>query len=99
MDAEVTVSNYRCFSDKPVRFALKGGLQSFVGVNNSGKSCLLRLFYELRTVFTQLSTPQGALQMLQGQTYGYQAMPMVKDQDEIFGDRNSRDLGTFLESL
>jgi energy-coupling factor transporter ATP-binding protein EcfA2 len=92
MDAEVTVSNYRCFSDKPVGFTLKGGLQSFVGVNNSGKSCLLRLFYELRSIFTTLSTPEAAWQMLQGQSILYQPMPMVKDQDEIFCDRNSRDL-------
>ncbi len=92
MDAEVTVSNYRCFSDKPVRFTLKSGLQSFVGVNNSGKSCLLRMFYELRGIFTALSTPEMAWQMLQGQSQLYQAMPMVKDQEEIFCDRNSRDL-------
>jgi hypothetical protein len=37
MDVEVTVSNYRCFSNTPVRFALKKGLQAFVGVNNSGR--------------------------------------------------------------
>jgi AAA15 family ATPase/GTPase len=57
VDVEVTVSNYRCFADTPVRFALKKGLQSFVGVNNSGKSCLLRLFYELRSVFMGMSSP------------------------------------------
>lgn len=91
MDLEVSVSNYRCFSDKPVRFALKPGLQSFVGINNSGKSCLLRLPYELRSIFTNLSGPGSAFQFMQQQT-SYASPPMVKDQEEIFCDRNARDL-------
>jgi hypothetical protein len=89
MDVEVTVRNYRCFSDTPVRFALKKGLQAFVGVNNSGKSCLLRLFYELRPVFGTLTNPWSTLA---SQNQGYTAMPMVKDPSEIFHDRNDRDI-------
>ena len=54
MDVEVAVSNYRCFAETPARFALKTGLQWFIGINNSGKSCLLRLFYELRNIFVQM---------------------------------------------
>jgi hypothetical protein len=91
MDVEVTVSNYRCFSDTPVRFALKKGLQAFVGVNNSGKSCLLRLFYELRNVLSALSQQNGVWSALQGRQ-GYNLMSLVKDRDEIFCDRNERDL-------
>jgi hypothetical protein len=91
VDFEITVSNYRCFSDTPVRFALRAGLQSFVGVNNSGKSCLLRLFYELRHLFSQLAQPQIIVAALTG-SQGYTAMSLVKDPDEIFHDRNSRDL-------
>jgi ABC-type cobalamin/Fe3+-siderophores transport system ATPase subunit len=91
VDVEVTVSNYRCFSDTPVRFSLKKGLQSFVGVNNSGKSCLLRLFYELRNVFTEMSVTNGVWAGLAG-SRPYTLMPLVKDRDEIFCDRNERDL-------
>jgi energy-coupling factor transporter ATP-binding protein EcfA2 len=91
MDLEVTVSNYRCFSDPPVRFALKKGLQAFVGVNNSGKSCLLRLFYELRNVFAAMCSQQVVWSSVHSpQAYGL--MPMVKDPSEIFCDRNERDL-------
>ncbi len=91
VDVEITVSNYRCFSDTPVRFALKNGLQSFVGVNNSGKSCLLRLFYELRNVFVGMSSPVSVGTALTApQNFGQ--MPMVKDANEIFCDRNERDL-------
>jgi len=92
MDVEVTVSNYRCFSDKPVRFALKKGLQAFVGVNNSGKSSLLRLFYELRNIFTAWSNQQTVFNGMLGHRQGYGLMPLVKDPNEIFCDRNERDL-------
>jgi len=91
MDVEVTVSNYRCFSDTPVRFALKNGLQSFVGVNNSGKSCLLRLFYELRSIFVALADQNTVWNSLMGRL-PYNLMPLIKDRDEIFCDRNNRDL-------
>lgn len=93
MDVEVTVRNYRCFSDTPVRFALKKGLQSFVGVNNSGKSCLLRLFYELRGIFLSLPSYQGVLNSLANQgAKGFSQAPAIKDPNEIFYDRNNRDL-------
>jgi predicted ATPase len=71
MDVEVTVSNYRCFSDKPVRFALKKGLQAFVGVNNSGKSSLLRLFYELRNIFAAWPGQRNVFAAIMGQHQGY----------------------------
>jgi len=89
MDVEVTVSNYRCFSDKPVRFALRRGLQAFVGVNNSGKSCLLRFFYELRQVLSALTSPWN---VIAGANQAYIPMPSVKDPNEIFHDRNDRDI-------
>ena len=92
MDVEVTVSNYRCFSDTPVRFALKKGLQAFVGVNNSGKSCLLRLFYELRNVFVDMSAQDAVFACLTGPSRPFGVMPLVRDTNEIFCDRNDRDL-------
>jgi ABC-type cobalamin/Fe3+-siderophores transport system ATPase subunit len=92
MDVEVTVSNYRCFSDPPVRFALKKGLQAFVGVNNSGKSCLLRLFYELRNIFNSMSTQNEAWVAASNPTRVFNLAPLVKDREEIFHDRNSRDI-------
>jgi predicted ATPase len=91
MDVEVTVSNYRCFSDKPVRFALRRGLQAFVGVNNSGKSSLLLLFYELRHLFEAISDQSTVARGLSSHQ-GFGLMPLVKDPNEIFCDRNERDL-------
>jgi len=92
MDVEVTVSNYRCFSDAPVRFALRTGLQAFVGVNNSGKSSLLRLFYELRDIFAALSDQNRVLHALSNPPRPFNLMPQVKDPSEIFYDRNDRDI-------
>jgi ABC-type cobalamin/Fe3+-siderophores transport system ATPase subunit len=92
MDVEVTVSNYRCFSDSPVRFELKKGLQAFVGVNNSGKSSLLRFFYELRGLFAAWNNQQVVFNAMLGQPQAYGPMPLVKDPNEIFCDRNERDL-------
>src|SRR5579862_6366967 len=92
MGVEVTVSNYRCFSDPPVRFALTTGLQAFVGVNNSGKSCLLRLFYELRNIFNAMSTQNEAWGAVSNPHRPFNLASLVKDREEIFHDRNSRDI-------
>ncbi|WP_433383444.1 ATP-dependent nuclease [Actinoplanes sp. CA-142083] len=50
VDLELTVSNYRCFGDEPARISIKDGFAALVGTNNSGKSSLLRMLYELRPV-------------------------------------------------
>lgn len=96
VNVEITISNYRCFSETPVRFALTKGLQAFVGVNNSGKSCLLRLFYELRNIFMQMSQPQGVWQAMSA-PQAFSPMPMVKDINEIFCDRNERGISISLD--
>src|SRR6266702_3463896 len=56
MEIELTIKNYRCFSDeKPARILIKPGFTAFLGINNSGKSSLLKFFYEFRNLFQQLS--------------------------------------------
>lgn len=50
------ISNYRCFSiNSPVKFELENGITSLVGINNSGKSSLLKFFYETRFLFKNTS--------------------------------------------
>lgn len=52
MAIEITLKNYRCFPrNYPARITLREGFTSFVGVNNSGKSTVLRFFYEFRDMF------------------------------------------------
>ena len=51
-EVRVILKNYRCFpTSNPARIILKDGLTSFVGVNNAGKSSILRFFYEFRNLF------------------------------------------------
>ena len=59
MQIELTLRNYRCFPDtRPMRISLGGGLTAFfIGVNNSGKSSLLKFFYEFRDLFNLLEFP------------------------------------------
>lgn len=52
MRCRVTLKNYRCFPDAhPCRLDLREGFTGLVGANNSGKSSLLRFFYEFRGAF------------------------------------------------
>jgi ABC-type multidrug transport system ATPase subunit len=52
VDAKFTIRNYRCFSDEhPLEFTLRDGFTAFVGPNNSGKSFILKFFYEFRPVW------------------------------------------------
>lgn len=95
--AEIKLSNYRCFEDgHPVTFDFSPGFTAFVGPNNSGKSALIRSLYELRTLFEYASHPMGNFtQMLNtANPAAGQTLPIkgVKDNLEIFCDRNSRNL-------
>lgn len=92
MDIEITVNNFRCFSyENPIHFPLKKGIQAFVGVNNSGKSSLLRMFYELRPIFQSL-IPTNQNFSGEAMSYGnYGLVPQVKDIEELFCNRNERD--------
>jgi ABC-type cobalamin/Fe3+-siderophores transport system ATPase subunit len=101
MDAEracaqvdLTLKNYRCFPDsKPARISLRSGLTALVGVNNSGKSSLLKFFYEFRPLFQMLSTPTGNLiNALKGDAEAFSPGRSVIDNEEVFSNLNSRDL-------
>ena len=48
---ELEVHNLRSFTGKPARLELDGGFTALLGINNAGKSSLLRMFWELRPVF------------------------------------------------
>ena len=94
MDIEFTLKNYRCFSDQhPARIRLREGLTSFVGVNNAGKSSLLRFFYEFRPLFANIqaySTP--LLAALKGQGQSIPFPQEIVDNAELFCNGNQRPL-------
>jgi ABC-type cobalamin/Fe3+-siderophores transport system ATPase subunit len=94
MDVKITLKNYRCFADtNPAGFVLRPGFTAFVGPNNSGKSTLLRFFYEFRTLFQQLAPDAGHItSALCGKVQAFNLAQSIRDLNETFCDLNDRDL-------
>lgn len=94
MEIDITLKNYRCFPDtNPAKIMLRDGFTSFVGVNNAGKSSLLKFFYEFRPLFQTLAPQSGLLlEVLQGRYVGFNPVPTVFDQAELFSNSNTRDI-------
>jgi hypothetical protein len=80
----VDLKNYRCFPlDAPARFTIGDGFTALVGANNSGKTTILRFFYEFRHLFANLASPPGVLPTLM--TGNWQTpLQGVVDASEIF---------------
>ena len=93
MQVEITIKNYRCFPDtNPLHIEIKEGFTAFVGVNNSGKSSILRFFYEFRGLFQVIANPNQLFPLLRGSQDGFSLPHSVKDVRELFSDSNDRDL-------
>src|SRR5437867_423385 len=98
MDIDIELKNYRCFPDEhPARFAIRPGFTAFVGANNSGKSSLLKFFFEFRNLFAMLVPNSGNfLTALRGTGSGTPNLLGLYDQREIFSNTNDRDIGIIL---
>jgi predicted ATPase/5S rRNA maturation endonuclease (ribonuclease M5) len=94
MKVEMTIKNYRCFPDsKPARIVVQRGFVAFVGVNNSGKSSILKFFYEFRDLLKTLSSPSGSLfVVLGGPGQAFKFPGSVLDPEEVFSNLNNRDI-------
>ncbi len=93
---KLELKNFRAFDDqKPACWELIDGFVAFVGVNNSGKSSLLRFFHEARNVFVTFAQPnqnrQDSNSMFAGNrpNIGFQS---VADVAEVYCNRNTRDM-------
>ncbi len=97
MYVDLTIKNYRCFGDEhPARIAVRDGFTAIIGVNNSGKSTLLKMLYEFRDVFKKLSNGKTLTDALNGlQAFGVVAPAL--DKTEFFHNGNRRDLTIDLE--
>jgi energy-coupling factor transporter ATP-binding protein EcfA2 len=90
---DITIKNYRCFPDSaPVKFTMPNGFVAIVGVNNSGKSSLLKFFYEFRGLFLVLSDLSFWINALRGQSVGFGAFQSTFDPNEVFCNQNQRNL-------
>lgn len=93
MWVELELKNYRCFSDSnPARIPFGPGFTSLVGINNAGKSTLLKFFYEFRPLFWALHQANYLGPALQQQPMGLAHDLPVLDTDDLFNDTNQRDI-------
>src|SRR6267142_572545 len=84
-EIRLTVKNYRCFpAQRPARLTLRPGFTSLIGVNNAGKSTLLKLMYELRDVFNQAVGGQIRNAALPNNWVGFSNPQEITDPKEIF---------------
>jgi predicted ATPase len=92
MDVDLTVKNYRCFSEaKPLRLRLKSGYTALVGANNSGKSAILRFFYEFRSIFNSIpGRNQDFMAAITGKEADLDIPPSVLEKEDLFHNRNDR---------
>ena len=97
MAIDITIKNYRSFTDEdPGRFRIADGFTAFVGPNNSGKSSLLRLFYELRVIFGELTTLGNWQQVIVGgKTFEW--AKNVRDNQEPFSRFNERPMSFLIQ--
>lgn len=93
MELDIILKNYRCFSEsRPVTLGLRGGLTAFVGPNNSGKSALLRFFYEFRPFFGSTPDKSSWTRLLAGQSVNVRLPPEILDFEELFSFTNRGDI-------
>ncbi|MDB6031003.1 MAG: hypothetical protein JWM16_1341 [Verrucomicrobiales bacterium] len=92
---KLVVKNYRCFSDStPLVFELRPGFTGLVGPNNTGKSTLLRFFYEFRDLFRFFETESHI-----GIGENTTSLQGAGDWNEIFHNQNRRDITINIEDL
>lgn len=70
VDGWLTLFNYRCFGDTPVKFPLQNGFIAYLGLNNVGKSCLFRFLYEFRKFLSTLGETQNFRKHAKGMGVG-----------------------------
>jgi ABC-type cobalamin/Fe3+-siderophores transport system ATPase subunit len=97
---QLEIKNYRCFGDEhPARVEIHEGAIAFVGVNNAGKSTLLRLLFELRELFGRVGEGHALQPALNGNLDGSNkhSFAGVADHQEVFSNRNNRELSITLK--
>lgn len=88
---KIIVKNYRCFSDaNPLVIEFSPGFTALVGKNDAGKSTFLRMFYEFRALWTNLT---GSINAMFQRTWGFNVpYTDVPDAEAIFSNTNNRPL-------
>ena len=96
LDLDLTIYNYRCFSDRlPARISIRRGNTALIGLNNAGKSTLLRFFYEFRNLFAHLGAYLEG--NLNGAAKAFGQLQGVRDNAEVFCNLNNRNIRIEIE--
>ncbi|MBW4577241.1 MAG: AAA family ATPase [Aphanothece sp. CMT-3BRIN-NPC111] len=100
MQIGITLKNYRCFADsKPARITLRKGFTALIGINNSGKTALLKFFYEFRSLLASICEKDTWSKFLAGVEQNFNFPKELLDSQEIFCNTNNRPLVIELEFL
>lgn len=90
---DLELKNYRCFEDtQPARFRIQPGFTAIVGKNNSGKSTLLRSFFELRHLFEKIGSTELVAALTENH-YSAFNVPGSTNAEPLFCDLNDRQIG------
>jgi predicted ATP-dependent endonuclease of OLD family len=96
MSIRLTIKNYRCFV-APAVVEFSPGFTAFVGVNNAGKSALIRFLVEFRQLFEVLQNQTVLSNHLSGQKTHVIHVFHVFDQQEAFSNLNENSIELKLE--
>jgi|SRR5215472_8811698 len=101
MEVKIQLKNYRCFPDETATdLILRPGITAFIGANNSGKSSILRFFYELRGLFLALRQQELWVRALSPNfSMNVDFGGRISDLSELFADTNPRSLKINLSFL
>jgi len=92
VEAKFTIKNYRCFSDEhSLEFNLRDGFTAFVGPNNSGKSFILKFFYEFRPIWNLFLNGNNLNSLVRGSKLSADFTKVI-DKSEIFHRFNDREI-------
>jgi hypothetical protein len=89
MRVEITLKNYRCFPESsPATIVVDDDWAAYVGVNNAGKSTLLRFFHEFRPFFGYAAHLAHWEGLARGGATGTGFGNSVRDATELFHNQN-----------
>ena len=89
---KIAIKNYRCFEDtKPLSIELGRDFTALVGSNNSGKTALLKFFYEFKNLWVGLGNIAQIEHAINNGVINIEYVD-VFDQSEIFPDTNNREM-------
>lgn len=89
---ELELKLFRCFANVKYCLPKNKGFTSLVGINNSGKTALLKFFHELRPMFSLLSNPVSLENLLKGDEAQIKFGSFVRDPKEVFSNFSKGDL-------